>query len=88
LPKDLTGSEIFPTHNRQPHPETYFLMVSVHPVVLAPPRDDRQLTPSLPIATEQGWLSQRNGNVQDRISVGENRGGEGRARVPQVATRH
>lgn len=27
LPKDLKGSEIFPSHNSQQHPETYFLMV-------------------------------------------------------------
>ncbi|KAL2006217.1 hypothetical protein VTN00DRAFT_9871 [Thermoascus crustaceus] len=26
LPKDLKGSEIFPSHNPQQHPETYFLM--------------------------------------------------------------
>ncbi|KAL1967950.1 hypothetical protein VTN77DRAFT_2367 [Rasamsonia byssochlamydoides] len=26
LPKDLRGSEIFPSHNPQQHPETYFLM--------------------------------------------------------------
>ncbi|KAJ5279344.1 hypothetical protein N7478_004716 [Penicillium angulare] len=26
LPKDLEGSEIFPSHNSQQHPETYFLM--------------------------------------------------------------
>ncbi|KAJ5746148.1 hypothetical protein N7520_011330 [Penicillium odoratum] len=26
LPKDLKGSEIFPSHNSQQHPETYFLM--------------------------------------------------------------
>jgi len=28
LPKDLKGSEIFPSHNSAQHPETYFLMVS------------------------------------------------------------
>lgn len=28
LPKDLKGSEIFPSHTPQQHPETYFLMVS------------------------------------------------------------
>ncbi|KAL2821696.1 hypothetical protein BJX63DRAFT_224103 [Aspergillus granulosus] len=28
LPKDLKGSEIFPSHSPQQHPETYFLMVS------------------------------------------------------------
>lgn len=28
LPKDLKGSEIFPSHNAAQHPETYFLMVS------------------------------------------------------------
>lgn len=28
LPKDLRGSEIFPSHSSQQHPETYFLMVS------------------------------------------------------------
>jgi hypothetical protein len=27
LPKDLKGSEIFTSHQNQPHPETYFLMV-------------------------------------------------------------
>jgi hypothetical protein len=27
LPKDLKGSEIFASHQNQPHPETYFLMV-------------------------------------------------------------
>lgn len=27
LPKDLKGSEIFPSHSSQQHPETYFLMV-------------------------------------------------------------
>jgi hypothetical protein len=27
LPKDLKGSEIFPSHSAQSHPETYFLMV-------------------------------------------------------------
>lgn len=28
LPKDLQGSEIFPSHTPAQHPETYFLMVS------------------------------------------------------------
>lgn len=27
LPRDLKGSEIFPSHSPQQHPETYFLMV-------------------------------------------------------------
>jgi hypothetical protein len=27
LPKDLQGSEIFPSHTPAQHPETYFLMV-------------------------------------------------------------
>lgn len=27
LPKDLKGSEIFPSHSAASHPETYFLMV-------------------------------------------------------------
>lgn len=27
LPKDLEGSEIFPSHSPQQHPESYFLMV-------------------------------------------------------------
>lgn len=27
LPKDLKGSEIFPSHTPSQHPETYFLMV-------------------------------------------------------------
>lgn len=31
LPKDLKGSEIFPSHSPQQHPETYFLMVSRFP---------------------------------------------------------
>lgn len=31
LPKDLKGSEIFPSHTPQQHPETYFLMVSPLP---------------------------------------------------------
>lgn len=29
LPKDLKGSEIFPSHAPSQHPDTYFLMVSV-----------------------------------------------------------
>lgn len=32
LPRDLKGSEIFPSHNTQQQPETYFLMVSGLPV--------------------------------------------------------
>lgn len=32
LPKDLEGSEIFPSHTSQQHPESYFLMV--RPLVL------------------------------------------------------
>lgn len=31
LPKDLKGSEIFPSHSAQQHPETYFLMVRIEP---------------------------------------------------------
>lgn len=30
LPDDLKGSEIFQSQSNQPHPETYFLMVSGH----------------------------------------------------------
>jgi hypothetical protein len=30
LPKDLKGSEIFPSHTPAQHPETYFLMVRYH----------------------------------------------------------
>lgn len=36
LPKDLKGSEIFPSHTPQQHPETYFLMVSGFPLSVVP----------------------------------------------------
>ena len=38
LPKELKGSEIFPSHSPSQHPETYFLMVS-YPVASRACRD-------------------------------------------------
>lgn len=48
LPKDLKGSEIFPSHAPAQHPETYFLMVSGR----LPPASESRLTQHLlPTAT-------------------------------------
>lgn len=70
LPKDLKGSEIFPSHNSQQHPETYFLMVWIArtPQTISHPTNR---VPSGLIAEEQGWLCQRNWHVQDCIPMGQ-----------------
>jgi len=77
LPKDLKGSEIFASHQNQPHPETYFLMV----------RDSQKVKDyksNFRVETEQGRLRQRDWDVQNCISVGASCRGEGRARLSQI----
>lgn len=77
LPKDLKGSEIFASHQNQPHPETYFLMVRY--------TSGRVYEHGLMInaETKQGRMCQRNRHVQDRISLGKAFGRKGRARIPE-----
>jgi hypothetical protein len=54
LPKDLKGSEIFPSHSPQQHPETYFLMVSG--LEVSRRRASSNLDCLIAIETKQGWF--------------------------------
>ena len=47
LPKDLKGSEIFPSHSPQQHPETYFLMVGRFESMFGPCRSVRESATNL-----------------------------------------
>lgn len=91
LPKDLKGSEIFPSHAPSQHPDTYFLMVSIqswfYPTTALPCYVGNCASLTSLTATKQGRLCQRHWHVQDRVSVGQTRRREIRARVSQVPQR-
>lgn len=80
LPEDLSNSEIFAPQEGQPHPQTYFLMVS--DVI------DAMRAMLMTVAPQQGRLRIGNWYVQDCFSLGKNGRRESRTRVPENARLH